>query len=261
MFGESVASALVDRTELPGRHHTTASHTIGIPQLATLLEHLPSNSRLEDYRDAVVADNVLDRPTFTGRQRSLRHLRELYLLDPERPAFRVLRRLWDEDRSARNQLAGLLAYGNDELLRATFPAIAAARIGDQVPATALADAARSGFGTTLNPASLARLGRNAAASWTQTGHLIGRTGKRRAAVNPRPVAVAYALYLGHLGGLRGSYLLDSPWIRWFAALDDLVEAAAEEAVRLGYVDLRRAGGIVEISFELLEGRDGLGGSA
>ena len=56
MFGESVAGALIDRTELPGRHHTTASHTIGIPQLTTLLEHLPSASRLEDYRDAVVTD-------------------------------------------------------------------------------------------------------------------------------------------------------------------------------------------------------------
>lgn len=256
MFGESATSRPAGRAQFPGHRRTSTSHTIGVPHLISLLDQLPANSDLGAYSRAVIDDNLLDRPTFTGRHRTLRHLRELYVLDLRDDAFRALRQLWDEDHQAQPQLAGLLAYANDELLRATFPAIASARPGDLVPSEALADAARSTVGSSLNPASLARLGRNAAASWTQTGHLHGRTQKRRAAVDPRPVAVAYALYLGHLAGLRGSYYLDSPWIRWFAAPDEQLEIAEGEAVRLGYVDLRRAGGVVEIGFGLLDRPEG-----
>lgn len=252
MVGESAASMAAGRAEFPGHRRTSTSHTIGIPHLISLLDQLPADSDLSAYSRAVIDDNLLDRPTFTGRHRTLRHLRELYVLDPRDDAFRVLRQLWDEDRQAQPQLAGLLAYANDELLRATFPAIASARVGDLMPSEALADAARSAVATSLNPASLARLGRNAAASWTQTGHLSGRSGKRRAAITPRPVAVAYALYLGRLAGLRGSYLLDSPWLDWFTAPETPLETAQSTAIRLGYVDLRRAGDVVEIGFATFE---------
>jgi len=53
-------------------------------------------------------------------------------------------------------------------------------------------------------ASLPRVGRNAAASWTQTGDLVGRTGKTPTAVEPRFVAVAYMRSTcGRLEGLAG----------------------------------------------------------
>lgn len=253
MAGESAANRAAGRAEFPGHRRTSTSHTIGVAQLISLLDQLPADSDLSAYSRAVIDDNLLDRPTFTGRNRTLRHLRELYALDPRNDAFRVLRRLWDEDRQAQPQLTGLLAYANDELLRATFPAIASARVGDLVPSDALSNAARPTAGASLNPASLARLGRNAAASWTQTGHLSGRSHKRRAVIAPRPVAVAYALYLGQLAGLRGSYLLDSPWLDWFTAPEALLETAQSEAIRLGYVDLRRAGGMVEVGFTVFEG--------
>ena len=76
-----------------GSLRTTASHTIGVPHLVELLRAVPADAPHEGYREAVVEDNVLGRPTQAGRQRSFRHLRELYFLDPSRREFAALRRL------------------------------------------------------------------------------------------------------------------------------------------------------------------------
>ena len=54
-----------------------------------------------------------------------------------------------------------------------------------------------------------KIGRNAASTWTQSGHLEGRTHKTRVRANPRPASVAYALYLASLEGLEGDLLFES----------------------------------------------------
>lgn len=89
-----------------GTLRTTASHTIGIPHLVELLREVPSDAPAEQYRQVVVDGNVLGRPTLAGRQRSFRHLRELYFLDPGRAEFTALRRFWDIDPASRQLLAG-----------------------------------------------------------------------------------------------------------------------------------------------------------
>ena len=73
-----------------GSLRTTASHTIGVPHLIELLRAVPADASHERYREAVVDDNVLGRPTQAGRQRTFRHLRELYFLDPARAEFAAL---------------------------------------------------------------------------------------------------------------------------------------------------------------------------
>src|SRR5215471_19052968 len=88
-----------------GSLHTTASHTIGVPHLVQLLRVVPSDAAYQRYWEAVVDDNVLGRPTQAGRQRTFRHLRELYFLDPAQREYAALRRLWDVDPEARPLLA------------------------------------------------------------------------------------------------------------------------------------------------------------
>lgn len=89
-----------------GTLRTTASHTIGIPHLVELLREVPSDAPAEQYREAVVEGNVLARPTLAGRQRSFRHLRELYFLNPGRAEFTALRYFWDIDPRRSHSLQG-----------------------------------------------------------------------------------------------------------------------------------------------------------
>lgn len=198
------------RLEL-GTLRTTASHTIGVTHLVELLRSLPSDATAEQYRDAVVEGNVLGRPTQAGRQRSFRHLRELYFLDPAFPEFSALRSLWDIDHASRPLLAGLLAFTRDEVLRASFAAIADLPAGSTVTSSDLTVAVAAQFGSEMSESTLDKTGRNTGSCWTQTGHLAGRAKKVRTEVDARPVAIAYAAFLGYLAGGRGLGVLNNSW--------------------------------------------------
>ena len=169
---------------------TTASHTTSIPHLTELLAAVPRDAGSEQYRAAVVEENVLGRPTRAGRLRSLRHLRELYLLDGAASAFSALRYLWDLDPSARPLLAGVLAFTRDAFLRSSFRAVAAAAPGDVVSSADLSAAVAVDHRDGLSDDTLGKVGRNTGACWTQTGHLTGRAKKTRTRVAARPAAVA-----------------------------------------------------------------------
>ncbi|MFK4850182.1 hypothetical protein ACI3KT_00980 [Microbacterium sp. ZW T6_19] len=231
---------------------TTASHTIGIPHLVELLRYVPSDASHERYRDAVVEENILGRPTHAGRQRSFRHLRELYLLDPMNPEFSALRRLWEVDRAAQPLLAGILAFTRDGILRASFSAIERAQEGVTVSSADLTRAVAAVYEDELSEATLDKTGRNTGACWTQTGHLVGRTNKVRRVVESSPAAVAFAAFIGHRSGIRGLGMLDTPWAR----ILDLPRSRQLDALRSahtqGLIDLLVAGNVVDISFPLFD---------
>jgi hypothetical protein len=236
-----------------GSLRTTASHTIGVPHLVELLRAVPADATHETYRSAVVEDNVLGRPTQAGRQRSFRHLRELYFLDPSRREFAALRRLWEIDADAQPLIAGILAFTRDGILRASFAAIQQTPPGGVVTSDDLTKAVTAVYGFDLSESTLAKTGRNTGACWTQTGHLAGRTNKVRQSIEVLPAVVAYAAYLGHLAGKRGASVLDTPW----AALLDLPPGAVLDALRRahtqGLIDLLVAGNVVDVSFAMIDG--------
>jgi hypothetical protein len=232
---------------------TTASHTIGIAHLADLLAVVLPEEGPNAYRDAVVKDNVLGRSTHTGRLRTFRHLRELYLLDPGDVRFAAMRRLWDVDPAARPLLAGILAVTRDELLRASWPAVARALPGTTLTSEDLSHVVAETHAGALSPATIGKIGRNTGSCWTQTGHLSGRATKVRTTVDARPAAIAFAAYLGYLDGGRALGVLDNPWSR----LLDLPDGGGLDALRrahaAGLLDLQVAGRVVEVGFSFVEG--------
>lgn len=236
-----------------GTLRTTASHTIGIPHLVELLREVPSGARAEQYREAVVDGNVLGRPTQAGRQRSFRHLRELYILDPAHPEFTALRHFWEIDPLSRPLLAGLLAFTRDEVFRASFGAIADLPAGASVTSADLTEAITAQFGSELSESTLGKTGRNTGACWTQTGHLAGRAKKIRTAVNAQPAAIAYAAYLGHLAGGRGLGVLDNLWSQILEIAPGHSLDALRNAHTQGLLDLLVAGNVVDVSFPALGG--------
>lgn len=236
-----------------GTLRTTASHTIGIPHLVELLRAVPSHAATDKYREAVVEGNVLGRPTLSGRQRSFRHLRELYFLDPARPEFEALRHFWDIDPSSHSLLAGLLAFTRDEVLRASFAAIADLPVGSGVTSAEFTAAVAARFGNEMSESTLGKTGRNTGACWTQTGHLAGRSKKVRLEVDAGPVAIAYAAYLGHLAGGRGLGVLDNPWSQILGLAPGRRLEVLRDAHSQGLLDLLVAGNVVDVSFPSLGG--------
>ncbi len=238
-----------------GERGTQSSRHIMLRELAELLDAVPTGADRRDYAAAIVDDNVLGKPTLATRRATRQRLTELYALDPAVPLFRVLRRLWEFDRRAargRALLALFAALARDPLLRLTAEPVLGLAPGEELVRGEFAAAIRTRTGARFNNAVLGKVAGNAASSWSQAGHLEGRTRRVRRIVAPTPAVVAMALWMGEMEGLAGHGLIDSRW----AAVLDLSGSAllphAVEARRLGLIRLSAAGNVVDVSARTLD---------
>jgi len=223
-----------------------------LSELATVLEAVTALAPRGNYSRAIIEDNCLAKPTLSTRKLTNQRLGELYALDDHVPLFRVLYRLWRADESGLPLLAILCALARDPLLRATASIVVLTPLDAEFVRGPVKEALRSKVGVRLNDAILDKVVRNIASSWTQSGHLQGRTFKFRRLVRATPASLALAVYLGHVAGLRGNELLASGWT---AVLDCSISKAQElalEAKRLGFIDLRIGGDVLELNFDRLD---------
>lgn len=229
-----------------GDKGTHTSRTIMLSELQDLFAAVPPDVPREAYAMAVVDENVLGKQTVATRRLTRQRLAELYGLDPSVPLFRVLRRLWGIDEAGRPLLAILCALARDPLLRATRPSVLALPEGAELVRGNFRDAIRQAVGARLNESVLDKVARNAASSWSQSGHLHGRVRKIRRHVAPTPGALSLALWLGSLEGLSGQALLDTPWTQVLDCTGQQLLPVALQAKQLGLIHVRAGGGIVEI---------------
>ncbi len=226
-----------------GSRGTHTSRTIMLAELTDLLDALPPAASRQDYFAAATEANLLGKSTAATRRLTDQRLGELYGLDPGLTLFRVMRRLWPADPAGRPLLA---------LLRATAAPVLTLTPGAELVRATFLDALRVVVGSRLNDNVLDKVARNAASSWSQSGHLSGRMRKIRQRVTPTPGAAAYALWLGSLEGLAGESLLSS---RWASVLDvtgrELLPVVLQ-AKQLGFVHARAGGGVIEIDVSRLD---------
>ena len=234
-----------------GDRGTHTSRTIMLDELSHLLDAVPEAAVREDYAEAVMEHNCLGKRTAATRKLSLQRLTELYALDPQIILFRVLRDLWSRNEKSRPLLALLLALARDPLLRATATAVVRTPQGNEFARQSMKDALTDAVGDRLNEATLDKVVRNASSSWTQSGHFRGRGRKTRQQVEPTPAATMFALLLGFAVGRRGRLLFETPWAAVLdSTSDDLIDVAVD-AKRLGLLDLKQSGSMIEVSFPAL----------
>jgi len=235
-----------------GEKGTHTSRTMMLAELDELLEAVPADAPHEAYVSAIVDENVLGKQTLSSRRITAQRLRELYGLEARLPVFRVLRRLWAIDAPGRPQLAVLVALARDPLLRSTAPVVLALPVGAELVRASFLDALRQAVGPRLNEAVLDKVARNAASSWSQSGHLKGRVRKIRQRVTPTPGSLALALWLGTREGLAGKALLESRWARVLDRTGTELLPVALAAKQQGLVHARAGGGVVEIDASRLD---------
>lgn len=234
-----------------GDKGTHTSRTIMLDELGTLLRVGSAKCSRADYARALVDENCLGKQTVSTRRLTLQRLTELYALDPIVPLFRVLRMFWRNEEKAHAQLALLAAMARDPLLRATAPVIVSMSESEEVARQRLTDAIRQAVEGRLNEATLDKVVRNAASSWTQSGHLEGRNRKKRKRIGLTPGAVAFALLLGYMLGARGRTVFDSLFARVLDRDESALTSLAVEARRLGFLDIKTSGGLTVISFDTI----------
>ncbi len=234
-----------------GDRGTQSSRTIMLEELSLLLAAVPGVVNRTQYAQAVLDDNCLGKRTVSTRKLSFKRLSELYGLNPVIPVFRILRDLWTMNQQSRSLLALLLALARDPLLRITATPVINTPFGKEFARQAMTDVLATETGRRFNESILDKIVRNASSSWTQSGHLKGRVRKFRQRVSPTPVSCTYALLLAYIQGGRGLALFDSPWARLLDTAPLEVRDFADDAKRLGLVDIKQSGSIIDISFPQL----------
>jgi len=244
-----VADAKADLVALGFRVAASGPHTsktLMLQELEILLAAVPADAPAKTYRAAIVEENVLGKRTLSTRKETATRLTALHGLDPGKPLFRVLRRLWAVDPTAHPQLALLNGLARDPLLLATTDQVMEMAQGELLQRSEMVAAVQGFSHDRLSARVLDAVARNIASSWTQSGHLKGRVKKLRQPLNPHPSALALALWLGYASGKRGKALLNTPWA---TALDSsslgLLELT-QQAKRLGLLKLSHGAGVVSI---------------
>lgn len=220
-----------------------------LAELGELLQVCPSpDADADEYRRVIVAENALGKRTLATRKLTFQRLSELYGLDPTIPAFRLLRRLWTNDRTGRPMLALLVAYARDPLLRVTAAPVLRLSAGQACDTAKLDAELAERLGQRLNASVRNKVARNAGSTWTQAGFLAGRTGKVRTHPVVTPPVVALAMVLASVTGSHGRDMFLSPYAQLLDCPASRLTPLLQEAHRTGFVSYKQAGDIFELRF-------------
>lgn len=228
---------------------TLTKRTTMTNDLATLLAAVPDlNAPLGAYEAAVVEENCLMKKTASNRQYTLQYLERLYGLSPDLALFRVMKHLYVRDEPSREVLPMLCAYARDEIIRASSRFILQLPIQANCPKREFEIFMDQQFPGRFGEKMLQSLVRNLRSAWTQSGHLVGRTDKSRQRPKVGSGAVTFALLLSYLKGGRGEMMFRS---EYFDLLDQGFTKSiqlAEGAASRGWINLKRIGSTIEVSF-------------
>jgi hypothetical protein len=223
-----------------------------LAEVSSLFDAVADTAAPAEIAGAIKASNILGKSTTSTRRLTNQRLSELYALDPQVVLYRILRRLWQLDVAGRPLLAILCAIARDPLLAASASAVVPLPIGAEFLRSPMKEAIRAEVDDRLNDSILDKVVRNAASSWTQSGHLVGRTIKKRSKVKATAGATALALSLAHAAGFRGQQIFASGWAKVLDADAASLRSLALDAKRAGLIDLRIAGEVIDISFTRLD---------
>jgi len=221
-------------------------------EISAVFAAVAEGASREDYATAIIEGNCLGKATTATRRLTNQRLGELYALNPAVPIFRVLRHLWVADAAGRPLLALQCAIARDPLLAATVTSVLSMRPGSDLQRDAIRAALREVVGDRLSDATIDKVIRNVSSSWAQSGHLVGRTFKKRALVRPTPETVAFGLYLGHAVGFRGMQLFSTGWLSVLDCTPASAQDIAVEAKRIGLIDLRISGEVIDLVLDRLD---------
>jgi hypothetical protein len=231
-----------------GRRGTHGSRSIMLDDLHRLLGSTRPDSGYEEYKRAILEENVLGKNTASTRLWSWKKLRELYGLDPRLAVFRCFRQLWESGPDGRPLLAMLCACARDPLLRLSVPVILGAPHGSILTPQDFSQAIQEAAPDRFSSTNLKAIGQRICSSWTQSGHLTGKKVRRRTHPVVTPETTVYALVLGRLSGARGPSLFSTFWTALLdAPKEELLNLAAVAAER-GLINLKRVGEVVEVGF-------------
>jgi hypothetical protein len=231
-----------------GRNGVHASRTMMLSEISQLFHGRGVDATAAQYQEDVELFNVLHKPTDKARKLTWRHLVDLYGMDTAIPLFRIFRRLWEADESARTLLACQMGLARDPLLRLSMPKILALEPGQLLPREEMEQEIAEKCPDRFSNATLKSIAQNVNGTWTNAGFLTGRQKKHRADPDVRPVNVAFALFLGYLQGASGNRLFATEWTKVLGCRQERLLELARSVSFSGLLTFKHSSEVVEVTF-------------
>jgi hypothetical protein len=199
----------------------------------------------------VIDENRLGIPTLSSRQKTCAYLKQEYGFSEEILIFKglfELHRIHEEEASLS---LFLLAWARDALLRYGTSEILGTRPNEVLRSAEIFDVISGETENRYRENICEKIVGNWMASWTQSGHLSGRSNKFRAQVKAGPVALAFACLLSTLSGETGEKIFSSIWMQILDLNPEQARELAQKAKEIGLLDVYSMGGVTQISFPRL----------
>ena len=95
-----------------GKNGAHSSRTMMLSEITELFYGRDIDTTQEQYQEDIITYNVLNKPTAKARKLTYRYIIDLYGLSNDIPLFKVFRKLWESDESARPLLACQMALAS-----------------------------------------------------------------------------------------------------------------------------------------------------
>jgi len=227
------------------------SRSIMLEELTHVVAETSPTATTAELEKAIVEENLLGKDTFSSRQKSFRHLVELYSLDNQTTLFRLLRKLYQEDPSSLPQLAIVCAFCRDLQLRESFRLIEKTRPEVTLAREEMEAHLEAMFPGRYSAAMKKSLAQNVNTSWRDSGHLVGRTKKHRTLPKPTLCGTVYAMLAGYLMGQRGNILTGGVFARLVGADSSQAISLLQAGAVRGWCKVRHGGDVLQIDFSPL----------
>ena len=200
----------------------------------------------------VIEENRLGIPTLSSREKTCRYLKQEYGFSVEIPIFKALYALHKIHNEEDMTLPlFLLAWSRDALLRNGTLELLKTNANEALKPFLILDLFQKEIGNRYREGIIEKIKKNWIASWTQSGHLAGRSNKIRAQVKAGPMALAFACLLSTFSGETGEKIFSSIWIQILDLNPQQARELAQKAKEIGLLDVYSMGGVTQISFPSL----------
>lgn len=225
------------------------SRTMMFAELSKLMDFsIGTNTDFEN----LLNENVIAKQTKYNKTVTNRLLKRLYLLDDKKSVFKVLHYFWSlAHEKEKPLLALLLAITRDFLLAESIDVVTNISPGNRVDVSAIEQCVESNHPKRYTDKTRLSLAQNLASSWKQTGHITGKMKNIRTQVTPGYYAVAYALFLGYIHGLRGDFLFQTKWTKVLDCSENELRNLAQEAAKRELLSFQYAGNVTVVNFKSL----------
>lgn len=223
-------------------------------ELAKVMDHAIQN---DNYLDSL-NQNVINKKTKSGIEKTTGYLKRLYSFDLNYPAFKALKYFWQiSDEKNKPILALLYAIGHDYVLAESISVIVETKLGDKVTVEKLEENIESRHPNVYSENTRKSMAQNIASSWKQAGFIEGKVKNIRTQPEISFLVACFAFLLAYLKGDRGDFIWNSIGVKALCLNETKLRDLAIECAKRDLMQYQYAGSVTAISFNNLFNKIGI----